>query len=862
MATATAPEIRTTTCALDCPDACSVLVTVENGRATKLRGNPDHPVTRGFLCAKVARYLEHQYNPARLMYPMKRCGPKGSGRFERITWDEALDTIAEKLTAIASEFGPEAILPYSYAGTMGVLNNAGMDRRFFHRLGASRLDRTICSTAGQFGSAATLGVRYSTEPEQFRHSKLIIAWGANVMGTNVHLWPFIVEARREGAKFYTIDPVRNRTGKLADKHFFVNPGSDGALALGLMHVIFAEKLEDRDYIAVHTNGVDNLRALAAQYPPERVEALTGIPRDEIAGLAREYASTRPAVIRFNYGPTRSEHGGMAARLVSMLPAITGSWREVGGGLQISTSPAFTLNRAALEMPELQKRSALGREARILNMSSLAAALNDVNDPPVKALFVYNSNPAAIAPSQGRVRQGLRREDLFTVVAEQSQTDTADFADILLPATTFLEHTDLYTAYGHHYLQFARPAVAPPGECKSNVELFRLLAARMGFDDPCFSDSEDAMISVLLSSGHRHLEGITLDRLEREHSIRLNLGGNGDAWLPFANGGFGHPDGRCNLDPGAWDYTPPVESRLGNAELRGRYPIELITAKNDDSMNSTFGYRHDVDRDTATLHLHAGDAAARGIVSGDAVRVFNDRGSLVLTAQHTSRRRRCAIHPLVQTCRRPQQRQRPDFGKAHRHGRRPHVLQLFGTSRKMRGLATSPFAAALCAVLLIAGTSCQRERLQKVETIEDEQQVDLVSAVSAGDAKHAMQFVSGFYSIEQGSWRWTRGKFAITLKAPEAAAITGATLDLKFTVPDVVIQKAGAPVLSANADGTPLEPHKVEKPGEQAYRRDIPPTAFRGDAINIEFSLDKYLAAGAVEERELGVIVTGASLATK
>jgi anaerobic selenocysteine-containing dehydrogenase len=631
MSTATAPEVRTTTCALDCPDACSVLVTVENGRATKLRGNPDHPVTRGFLCAKVSRYLEHEYNPERLIYPMKRSGPKGSGRFERITWDEALDTIAEKLTAIAREFGPEAILPYSYAGTMGVLNNASMDRRFFHRLGASRLDRTICSTAGQFGAAATLGVRYSTEPEQFRQSRLIIAWGANIMGTNVHLWPFIVEARRQGAKFYTIDPVRNRTGRLADRHFFVNPGSDGALALGLMHVIFAENLEDRGYIAAHTNGVDKLRALAARYPPERVEALAGIRREEIAALAREYATRRPAVIRLNYGPTRSEHGGMAARLVTMLPAITGSWGEVGGGLQMSTSPAFVLNRAALEMPELQKRSPLGREARVLNMSSLAAALNDVEDPPVKALFVYNSNPAAIAPSQGRVRQGLRREDLFTVVAEQSQSDTADFADILLPATTFLEHTDLYTAYGHHYLQFARPAVAPPGECKPNVEMFRLLARRMGFDDACFAETDDEMIAKVLASGHRHLEGITLGRLEREHSIRLNLGNHGDPWLPFANGRFGHPDGRCQLDPGAWDYAPPAESRHGDAQLRARYPIELISGKNDDSMNSTFGYRQDVDRDTAALHMNSEDAAARGIVTGDQVRVFNGRGSLVLTA---------------------------------------------------------------------------------------------------------------------------------------------------------------------------------------------------------------------------------------
>ncbi|MGA3079677.1 MAG: molybdopterin-dependent oxidoreductase, partial [Bryobacteraceae bacterium] len=557
------PEIRHSVCALDCPDACAVLVSIDGaGKATRLRGDPTHPVTRGFLCGKVARYLEREYSPTRLLYPMRRAGAKGEGRFVRVAWDEALDEIAARLKAIAAEFGPEAILPYSYAGTMGLLNGSGMDRRFFHRLGASRLDRTICSSAGGAGLTEALGFRYGTEPEQFRHSKLIIAWGANVLGTNVHLWPFIVEARRNGARFYTIDPRRNRTGAAADKHFFINPGSDTALALGMMHVIAGERLYDADYIARYTAGFAELAAKVKEYPPERAAALTGLARDEIVALAREYATTRPAAIRLNYGVQRSERGAMAVRTIALLPALTGSWKDVGGGLQLSTSQAFHLNRAGLERADLQWR-ALGREARMLNMSLLGEALNEVTGPPVKALVVYNSNPAAIAPSQNAVRRGLQRGDLFTVVLEQFQNDTADFADFLLPATTFLEHTDVYYAYGHYYLQLARTALAPPGETRSNVEVFRALAARMGFDDACFGDSEDDMIRTLLASDHPFVRGITLEDLERERFVRLRVAPAGDAFLPFANGGFGTPSGKCEFRAESIGYTPPVESRFGD-----------------------------------------------------------------------------------------------------------------------------------------------------------------------------------------------------------------------------------------------------------------------------------------------------------
>ena len=649
------PEIRRSVCALDCPDCCSLLINVEDGRGSKLRGDPTHPVTRGFLCGKVAQYLEREYSPGRLLYPQRRVGAKGQGRFERITWGEALDTIATRLQAVAKEFGPEAILPYSYAGTMGFLNGAGMDRRFFHRLGASRLDRTICSSAGMAGMTEALGLRYSTEPEQFRHSRLILAWGANILGTNVHLWPFVMEARRNGAKLYTIDPRRNRTGAASDKHFFINPGSDTALALAMMHVITGENLHDADYVERYTEGFEALRERVREWTPERAAGLTGIPADEIVALAREYATTRPAAIRLNYGTQRSERGAMSVRTIALLPALTGSWKDIGGGLQLSTSQAFHLNRAGLERADLQERS-LGRAARIVNMSELGLALSRTDDRflssvnpdgqaitpdrqttkddrlphlPVKALVVYNSNPAAIAPNQNAVLAGLRREDLFTVVLEQFHNDTADYADILLPVTTFLEHTDLYFAYGHYYLQLARPALPAPGEAKSNVEIFRLLAARMGFDDPCFADSEDDMIRTLLDSPHPFVHGITLEELDRHGSVRLRLP---EPFQPFASGGFGTADGKCHFRAAELDYTPPVESRHGDTALRRKYPLEMISPKNDDSMNSTFGHRDAVDLQTATLHLSAADAARRAIRTSDQVRAYNDRGSCVLVAQ--------------------------------------------------------------------------------------------------------------------------------------------------------------------------------------------------------------------------------------
>lgn len=654
-------------CPHDCPDACGVLITIEDGRATKIQGDPAHPVTRGFLCAKVAKYLDRVYSPGRVLYPMRRVAPKGPCGadipvhevFQQITWDEALDKIAQNLKSIVAEFGSESILPYSYGGTLGALNGASMDRRFFHRLGASQLERTICSTAGEEGIKSVLGVKLGTEPEQFAHSRYIIAWGSNIHGNNVHLWPFIEEARRKGAKLVVIDPYRTRTAKCADWYLPINPGTDAALALGLMHVIINENLYDADYVSRYTVGFDDLKARAQEYPPEKVAIWTGISADDIRKLAREYATQRPSAIRVNYGIQRSERGGMAMRAVTMLPCLIGSWKEPGGGLQLSLSGAFGLNRVALEMPELMQK-ALGRPARTVNMVQLGSALNALSDPPVRALFVYNSNPAAVCPNHNEVIRGLKRPDLFTVVHEQFFTDTTDYADIVLPATTFFEHKDLQTAYGHYYLQVSNQAMEPLGECRSNVEVFRALAERMGFEDECFRESVDSMIDRALASPNPWLKGITRERLQQEHHIRLNFAKDhaGTAapgrpaerssaesaapFLPFAQGNFPTPTGKAEfysetlknqgLDPVA-SFTPPEESRHGSRAAG--FPLELLARKADNHLNSSFANIpsvRELEPSLGQLEMHAADATPRGIRDGDRVRAFNRRGEIVLAAR--------------------------------------------------------------------------------------------------------------------------------------------------------------------------------------------------------------------------------------
>jgi anaerobic selenocysteine-containing dehydrogenase len=647
-------------CSHDCPDSCGVLVTVDQvtGRAVKVQGDPAHPVTRGFLCGKVAKYLDRVYSPDRLLYPMRRRAgvAKGSliqGReaeaFERISWDEALDEIAGRLTKIAAEFGPESVLPYSYAGTIGQLGYGSMDRRFFYRLGASQLDRTICSTAGGTALLSVYGVKLGTAPQDFAHAGLVIAWGANVHGNNVHLWPFIEEARRKGARLVVIDPYRTRTAALADEHLAINPGTDTALALGMMHVILRAGLEDREYVAQCTAGFEELKAhaLRAEHAPEKVAETTGIPAETIVRLARAYAlagrrgsdGLGPAVIRLNYGIQRSENGGTAARAVCMLPLLTGAWRYRGGGLQLSTSGSFPFNQNALQMPELMRSSPLGRAARVVNMCQLGEALTTLGEdsddgPRVKALFVYNSNPAAVAPNQNDVLLGMRREDLFTVVHEQFFTDTADYADILLPAPTFLEVKDVQGAYGHLFAQVSERAIAPLGEARSNVALFGELGRRMGFTEDCFLDGDDELIDQALDTEHPWFEGITRERLEREGHVALKLPVDAHgAVLPFSTAEwFSTPSGRGELVP-VPVFCAPVESRAHAAE--GEYPLEFLPRKADNYMNTTFAnipvHQRMELRTAGVLEMHETDAAARAIVSGDAVEVFNARGSVGLRA---------------------------------------------------------------------------------------------------------------------------------------------------------------------------------------------------------------------------------------
>ncbi len=660
--TAGDPRLRVvhTVCSHDCPDSCAVLVSVDaSGRAVKVEGDPTHPVTRGFLCGKVAKYLDRVYSPERLLYPMRRKagvakGPAATGplapgdAFERISWDEALQAIAERLGSISREHGPESVLPYSYAGTMGTLGYGSMDRRFFHRLGASQLDRTICATAGGDALVSVYGRKLGTDTEQFHRARLIIAWGANVHGNNVHLWPQIEAAQRAGARLIVIDPYATRTAKLADWHIAIHPGTDAALVLGMMHVILAEGLEDASYIAAHTVGFEQLAARAREYPPERVATWTGMTADEIRALAREYATTRPAVIRMNYGVQRSENGGTTARAIAMLPLLTGAWKDLGGGLQLSTSGAFQFNSQLLERPDLMYASPLGRAARVVNMARLGYALTELgarpeDGPPVKALFVYNSNPAAIAPNQNVVVRGLMRPDLFTVVHEQFFTDTADYADYVLPATTFLEHADMQGAYGHYYLQLSEQAIEAVEEARPNVWLFGQLGQRMGFPEPCFRDTTEQMLEQALaptgSTTHPQMKNITLDDLRRHGHVRLRWPSEPEApFQPFADGGFGTPSGKgefysaglaaMGIDP-LPHFTPPAESR----HRASRYPLEFLPRKADNYMNSTFAniplHQRWERATTNKLEMHPEDAAARTIAEGDTVEVFNDRGSIEL-----------------------------------------------------------------------------------------------------------------------------------------------------------------------------------------------------------------------------------------
>ena len=631
-------------CPHDCPDTCAWDVTVDDGIAVELVGDKDHRFTQGGLCAKVNRYLEDRvYSPKRLRYPMRRVDKKGRGRFERVSWDEALDDVAAKIMRIIEEDGPTAVLPYSYMGTQGMIQGASLDRRFFARLGATRLERKICGSAGGSGVTATLGTSTGILPEDVVHSRFIVLWGTNTVVTNLHLWPFINRAKKNGAVVVVIDPMETRTAARADWHVRPLPGTDAALALGMMHVIVEEGWHDAEYVDRYTLGFDRLRDRIAGFTPERAAEITGLVPREIIELARAYATTRPATIRTLVGMEHHANGAMTLRTIACLPALVGAWRDRGGGLLHMTASLFfeALNHEAVDMPELEDPT-----IRSVNMVQLGRALTDPTlDPPIRVLIVYNSNPAVIAPNQNLVLAGLGRDDLFTVVLEQFVTDTALYADYVFPATTQVEHLDLLWSWGQTYLSLNQPAIKPVGEAVSNTEFFRRLAARMDLNEPYLHESDEDMIRAALASNHPYLQGITFDRLLEEGWAPLNLPQD---WRPFAKGDFPTPSGKCEfyaerliiegLDP-LPAYVRPQESPAGDPGLAGRYPLSLLTPKSTlHFLNSSYANipRHLKAEREPRLEIHPDDATSRGIEDGDLVRVRNDRGRVHVRANVGSR----------------------------------------------------------------------------------------------------------------------------------------------------------------------------------------------------------------------------------
>ncbi|KUI38872.1 molybdopterin oxidoreductase [Mycobacterium sp. IS-1496] len=649
-------------CPHDCPDTCAMLYHVEDGKLVDVTGDPDHPMTRGGLCVKVKNFHEHHYQPDRLLYPMRRVGPKGSGAFERISWDEALAEIKQRWTAIIDEYGSQAIMPHAYLGHQGVLNGLTSGDAFFNRLGSTVAEKTYCESGSSTAWHMTVGGSGGLDVESMAHSKYIIVWGMNMTSTNLHGWPFLLEARKNnGAKIVVIDPVRNRTARQADWHIRIRPGTDGALAMGMIHEIIAQGLTDTDYIERHTVGFDDLAARAAQYPPERVEEITGIPADDVRTLAREYATSQPAAIRQGVALERSRGGGQAIRAITCLPALVGAWRHVGGGTMEMPIWEFPTRFDKICMPEW-----IPEGTRVVNELDLGMALTGELglDPPIKSLFVYNSNPVSQGPAQEKTMRGLMRDDLFTVVSEHFITDTAKYADLVLPATMQAEQLDIMVTWGHLYISLNQPAIAPPGEAIPNVELFRRLARTMEFDEESmayWNRTDREMLIDFHDWEAPALQGITYEKLEERGWMRLDVG-TPDTRAPHAEGNFPTPSGKCEfksslaeggnfvvpvwrsmyeaMQPGGYvdpvpDYVPPFESPQSNPELAQRFPLSIISPKPHAFLNSQYGNAPDKQRVQGgqRVFIHPDDAAARGIAEGEMVRVFNDRGSFVGPAAH-------------------------------------------------------------------------------------------------------------------------------------------------------------------------------------------------------------------------------------
>ncbi|HDR9088354.1 TPA: molybdopterin oxidoreductase family protein [Burkholderia vietnamiensis] len=640
-----ATQIARAVCPHDCPDTCAMRVTVENGKAIKVTGDPEHPPTQGVLCTKVSRYADRVHHPDRLTVPLKRIGAKGEGRFAPITWNEAFDEIGRRLGDIAAR-SPESILPYSYAGTMGLVQGEGIAQRFFHKIGASRLERTICAAAGAAGLRYTYGGNIGMHLEHFEESELILIWGANPIASSLHFWTRAQEAKRRGARLVAIDPYRSLTAEKCHQHIALKPGTDGAFALGMMHVLITENLLDHDYIANHTVGFEALKARALSYPPERVAQICGIDASELIELARRYGATRKASIRLNYGMQRVRGGGNAVRAIASLPGLTGAWRDRAGGLLLSSSEFAPIDHAALLRPDLIPGWP-HKLPRIINMNAIGDALlhpgDDAFGPKVEAVIVYNSNPVAVAPDSSKVAAGFAREDLFTVVLEHFQTDTVDFADIVLPATTQLEHLDIHKSYGHTYVMANLPAIPPVGEARPNTEIFRGIARSMGLDEPALYHSDEEVAQAALRWDDPTLDS-DWNTLKHAGWVKLKL-----ADAPFANGGFRTPSGKCEfhsarleqmgLDP-VPDYLPPYESAEASPELAARYPLAMISPPARHFLNSTFVNVESLRSTEGEPHLdiHPADAESRGIGDGGMVRIFNDRGSMQAVARVTDRAR--------------------------------------------------------------------------------------------------------------------------------------------------------------------------------------------------------------------------------
>ena len=634
-------------CPHDCPDTCSLLTTVAGGIAIKVQGNPAHPHTDGVLCTKVSRYTERSYHPERLLHPLKRVGPKGAGQFERVSWDAALQDIASRLQAIASR-GPDtaqAILPYSYAGTMGLVQGESMAGRFFNKLGASLLDRTICASAGGAALMHTLGTQTGTRVEFFAESKLILIWGSNSITSNLHFWRYANQAKRDGAKLICIDPRKSETADKCHEHIALLPGTDGALVLSIMQQLIVNDWLDHDYLDNYTLGWEALRERALQWPPERAAAVCGITAAQIESLARDYGASvqsgAPAAIRLNYGMQRVHGGGNAVRLIAMLPALIGAWRQRAGGVLLSSSGTFPVQRAKLKRPDLLA----GRNPRTINMSTIGDDLlrpaSAEFGPAIESLVVYNSNPVAVAPDSAKVVAGFARDDLFTVVLEHFQTDTADYADYILPATTQLEHWDVHSSYGHTDALLNRPAIAPVGQAKPNTQIFRELAAHMGFTDACFADSDEALCRQAYG------DAVDFDTLLEKGFVTLDT-----PEAPFAQGNFPTPSGKCEffsqrladrgLD-GLPDHVPNYEA----ANTSASYPLAMISPPARNFLNSSFVNVQSL-RDTEgepLLEMHPQDAATRSIQDGDTVRVFNARGEYRCRVSFNHRARPGVVHGL-------------------------------------------------------------------------------------------------------------------------------------------------------------------------------------------------------------------------